>query len=343
MGGAATAFVKLVENSDITLDETSQKFGVIAMQPCAEILSVLKAYELSLWCPFYPWAKDLSQGFTTPLEGAIPFETKQDRVLVLPSKQMDETLYLIASALASLKDGGALYVAAANDAGGNRLKKILAQFGLEGADSHAKNKCKILRARAENIDSAQLEKHIQAGAAQEILDGKFHSRLGLYGWNKADIGSQLLCNNLPSDLHGLGADFGCGYGFISRHILDTNPKVRMLCLIDAERRAIEMATKNITGHASKTRQIWDDLSAPDNLPKNLDFVVMNPPFHSGKDTKSALGISFIKTAHQALKRYGQLYMVANAHLPYEHSLDELFHKSEIIAKANGFKVIRAGK
>ena len=343
MGDAATAFVKLVENGDITLDDARQKFGIIAMQPCAEVLTILSAYELSLWCPFYPWAKGLSQNFTAPLEKTLPFAAKQDSVLVLPSKQMDETLYLIASALASLKDGGALYVAAANDAGGNRLKKILAEFGLTGADSHAKNKCKILHARAENINNAQVEKHMRAGGAQDILDGQFTSQLGLYGWNKADIGSQLLCDNLPHDLHGLGADFGCGYGFISRHILDANHKVRMLCLIDAERRAVEMATKNTVGHASKTRQIWDDLSAPDNLPKNLDFVVMNPPFHSGKDAKAALGISFIKTAHQALKRYGQLYMVANAHLPYEHTLDELFHKSEIIAKANGFKVIRAGK
>lgn len=337
------AFTKLVENGDITLNENPSKFGVVSMQPCAEILSVLSAHDLTLWCPFYPWAKGLSQSFTAPLEQDLPFAARQDSVLVLPSKQMEETLYLIACALTSLTDGGSLYVAAANDAGGNRLKKILAQFGLEGADSHAKNKCKILHARAENIDMAQLDKHIKTGGPQEILDGKFTSQLGLYGWNKADIGSQLLCDSLPTDLHGLGADFGCGYGFISRHILDTSPKVRMLCLIDAERRAVEMATKNTMGHASKTRHIWDDLSAPDNLPKNLDFVVMNPPFHSGKDAKSALGISFIKTAHQALKRYGQLYMVANAHLPYEHTLDELFHKSEIIAKANGFKVIQAGK
>jgi|TARA_R110002126_G_scaffold3263_1_gene18335 16S rRNA (guanine1207-N2)-methyltransferase len=343
MSDAATAFAKLIENGDITLNDEGRSFGVIAMQPCAEILPALNAYELTLWCPFYPWAKGLSQSFTTPLTQELPFTAHQDSVLVLPSKQMDETLYLIACALASLKEGGSLYVAAANDAGGNRLKKILAQFGLDTADSYSKNKCKILHAHVDKTDTAQLESYIKTGAVQEILDGAFVSQLGLYGWNKADIGSQLLCNNLPDDLHGLGADFGCGYGLLSRHILDTSPKVRMLCLIDAEQRALSLAEKNIVGHAAKTRRIWDDLCTPEHLPRNLDFVVMNPPFHNGKDAKSSLGVSFIKSAHQALKRYGQLYMVANAHLPYEHILDELFHKSEIIAKANGFKVIRAGK
>ena len=104
-----------------------------------------------------------------------------------------------------------------------------------------------------------------------------------------------------------------------------------------------MSQANLVGHEAIMHPIWDDLTAPDKLPKNLDFVIMNPPFHSGKGANSAIGIKFIESAHHALKRYGQLYLVANNHLPYERSLEQLFHKHEIIAQKNGFKVICAGK
>jgi 16S rRNA (guanine1207-N2)-methyltransferase len=348
MSDAATALTKLFDSGSLNAPDGDALIGVWATQPCAEIIPYLTkdrshTDNLRLWCPFYPWAKALSQDFTLPLMQEMVCTEELDLALILPAKQKDETAILIASALQSLKKGGQLIIVAANDAGGNRLRKTLEGFGLTIDTVHSKQKCKVVCATIDGFDGEAITAILKTAEPQDILDGQYKSQIGLYGWNKIDIGSALLAEHIPDDLHGLGADFGCGYGFLSRHIIETNPKVKKLCIIDADRRAVELAQVNLAGHESITHPIWGDLTAPDKLPKNLDFVIMNPPFHSGKGANSAIGIKFIESAHHALKRYGQLYIVANNHLPYERSLNELFHKYEIIAQKNGFKVICAGK
>lgn len=344
MSAAAEALLKCIDAGEHPINiEPSGSYGVIAMQDCTPLVSLFHAHNFSLWCPFYPWAKTLSNGFKNELSKNLPFDTRHDAVWVFPSKQKDETLYLIACALASLKEGGQILVAAANDAGGNRLKKILDSFGVCALDSYSKNKCKILTGTRENLNKEQIDNALQSGEQQSILDEQFTSQIGLYGWDKADKGSQLLVEHLPTDLFGRGTDFGCGYGFITRHTLDTNPKVKMLYAIDAEHRALDLAQINCAVHKDKMTPIWDDLSNPDHLPKNLDFVIMNPPFHSGKATDTSIGQNFIKNAHTALKRYGKLYLVANTQLPYETVVSKLFFKHSRLALHNGFKVIYAEK
>ena len=49
----------------------------------------------------------------------------------------------------------------------------------------------------------------------------------------------------PSDLAGHVADFGCGWGYLSRHVLDHCPGIARIDMIDAEHRAIEAARANV--------------------------------------------------------------------------------------------------
>ncbi|MBN8194873.1 methyltransferase, partial [Bacillus sp. NTK074B] len=74
----------------------------------------------------------------------------------------------------------------------------------------------------------------------------------------------------------------------------------------------------------RARFHWADATNP--LKLQLDVVVMNPPFHQGRDANPRLGAQFIRTAAAMLKPSGQLFMVANRHLPYEATLAECFRK-----------------
>ena len=56
----------------------------------------------------------------------------------------------------------------------------------------------------------------------------------------------------------------------------------------------------------------------------IDTVVMNPPFHTSRSADPALGQGFITSAARNLTRNGNLWMVANRHLPYEATLSEMF-------------------
>jgi 16S rRNA (guanine1207-N2)-methyltransferase len=64
-----------------------------------------------------------------------------------------------------------------------------------------------------------VDKSIKRAGEQKILDEQFISRPGVFGWDKADQGSQLLLQHIPRNLSGRGADFGCGYGFLSSAIM----------------------------------------------------------------------------------------------------------------------------
>ena len=169
------------------------------------------------------------------------------------------------------------------------------------------------------------------------------TQAGLYGWNKIDKGSQLLLERLPHDLKGRGADFGCGYGLIARHVLEQNPNVKLMHVMDADARAVEICTDNLAVYKDRVQAKYCDLTRPQDHLRNLDFIVMNPPFHEGKKTDFSIGLGFIKSSAAALSPRGVLYVVANAHLPYEDLLQAEFKTVEKLHEGGGFKVFTAHK
>ena len=71
---------------------------------------------------------------------------------------------------------------------------------------------------------------------------------------------------------------------------------------------------------------------------------MNPPFHlTGKRGIPELGQRFIDVAADALQSRGQLWMVANSHLPYEEVLARRFARVDAVAMQAGFKVLHAAE
>jgi 16S rRNA (guanine1207-N2)-methyltransferase len=76
---------------------------------------------------------------------------------------------------------------------------------------------------------------------------------------------------------------------------------------------------------------------------DLDFVVMNPPFHDGGAEDRALGIAFIEAAARMLAKRGVCWLVANRHLPYEAALAGVFATVTVRAEGGGYKIFEARK
>ncbi len=74
---------------------------------------------------------------------------------------------------------------------------------------------------------------------------------------------------------------------------------------------------------------------------SLDCVVMNPPFHTGRQGEPQLGRAFIEAAANMLSPRGEVWMVANRHLPYETALQKHFRQSAEIGGDNRFKILHA--
>ncbi len=284
---------------------------------------------------FKPFARTLeAQGFAV-----FPnFPDNEFRsVFVLLAKNVVEARYDVARALQALKPGGVIACAGANDAGGRRAVKMLREFGVVDVREISGNKSRAAYGIKGGLNETVRQALIEG--APRLMETGFVSQPGLFAWDKIDKGSVLLAKLLPPDLNGAGADFGCGYGFLSREILKKNPQ--SLACIDADWRAVEVCRKNTVGTKTPVRYLWEDLTKPVAGLSGLDWIVTNPPFHEGKNTDSGIGADFINTAAVALRSGGTLYMVANANLPYEESIRKNFSGSKKIFEGEGFKVLSA--
>jgi 16S rRNA (guanine1207-N2)-methyltransferase len=246
-----------------------------------------------------------------------------------------ERRFTLAHALRALAPGGRLTVLAPNDRGGNRLAKELAEFGC-AVDRVSRRHHRICTAvRPDRLSG--LDEAIAAGAVQVPPALGLWSQPGIFSWDRPDNGSRMLIRHLPS-LKGIGADLGCGVGLLSLATLES-PVLQRITLVDIDRRAIDAARRNVVDQRAEFT--WGDVRQGMHDIQDLDFVVMNPPFHDGGAEDRTLGEAFIRRAAALLKPGGACWLVANRHLPYEANLKASFSKLRQVEQSNGFKIYEA--
>ncbi|MEW6599189.1 MAG: class I SAM-dependent methyltransferase [Pseudomonadota bacterium] len=268
------------------------------------------------------------------LEDVAP-ESLTGAVIAAPPGAV-ERRYVLALALRALKPGASLIALAPKDKGGSRLRKELEGFGCtveESARQHHRI-CHVKRPeRLSGLDVA-----LAAGGAQFVDALGLWTQPGVFSWDRPDPGSRLLRAALPP-LAGRGADLGCGVGYLAKAVLES-ANVTRLELIDIDRRAVDAARRNLAD--ARCEFHWADVRHAPAM-ADLDFVVMNPPFHDAGQEDKSLGQAFIRRSHQLLRKGGVVWLVANRHLPYEGVLGELFSTVTVKGEAEGFKIFEARK
>ncbi|MHB2209951.1 class I SAM-dependent methyltransferase [Methylobacterium sp. CM6257] len=246
-----------------------------------------------------------------------------------------ERRYVLAQMLRALGTGGRMIALAPKDRGGTRLAKELITFGCAAADRPRRHH-RICTAERPPEPSGIAEA-IDEGGPRHVDNLALCTQPGIFSWDRLDPGTALLLANLPV-LKGCGADFGCGLGILSRAVL-ASESVAAMTLIEIDRRAVEMARRNVAD--PRATVLWADVRTPGVVPSQLDFVVTNPPFHEGGAEDQSLGRTFIARAAEVLRPGGVLWLVANAHLPYEGPLRVAFRTVAVTVQANGFRVYEA--
>ena len=292
--------------------------------------------EIVGWQPFRPAAMKWEKAGLSLVEKP---QGKWPLVMILPGKSRDESLSWFAMARDHLEPGGRILVSMPNTAGAGRFEKEFAKaFG--APISIQKNKCRAFSSiENEAWDESLIAKWRQLGELR-IVSG-YRVQAGIFSCDHIDSGSQLLVDHLPAWLHGNVADLGAGWGFLSDLVLDRCPNIRKIDLYEADARALDCARINLARHDREIGYHWHDVTT--GIPAIYDGILTNPPFHIGQTTDVNLGRMFLTVSHAALKKGGNLLLVANRQLPYEAVLDSLGMTWRKIAGDKTFKVISATK
>lgn len=286
---------------------------------------------------FKPWADALAHDrwqVVDEASGHFPL------VMLLAPRQRSESRALLARAVSLASGGGRVLACAANKEGARAMQDDLSQLA-GPVQVLSKHHCRAAWTAplAGPVDQALHAQWLALDEARPILDGRFHSRPGLFAWDRIDAGSALLARHLPKALAGRGADLGAGWGYLASEVLAQCPGVGALDLFEAEARALDLARRNLAQARVPVAFHWHDVAT--GVPGTYDFIVSNPPFHQGRADLPGLGQAFIAAAAAALRPGGRLLLVANRHLPYEATLAQGFAQVHCLAEAQGFKVIDA--
>mgnify|MGYP005850687391 CR=1 FL=1 len=269
------------------------------------------------------------QGYAT---GVVPSPGGFAAAVVCVPRAKAEARALVAIAAGVVAPGGPIAVDGRKSDGiDSLLRDLRAKVALGEALAKAHGKIAVFA----NPGPGALADWAE-GPPRRLPEG-FVTRPAAFSADGIDPGSAALAAALPGKLPARVADLGAGWGYLAAEVLKRED-VDEVHLVEAEHDALEAARVNIGD--PRARFHWADATrfTPD---VRFGAVVMNPPFHSGREADPGLGRAFIAAAARMLLPSGTLWMVANRHLPYERTLAGLFREVVELPGPPAYKLCRA--
>ncbi|QIE45914.1 class I SAM-dependent methyltransferase [Pseudohalocynthiibacter aestuariivivens] len=316
--------LSLSQESGLTLSDAA-RIAVFAPRAGMD-LSPLEADQCHLITGMRPDFEDFeARGFRCDV---MP-EGRYDAAVVMIPRAKAEARALIALA-ASVTDGPVVVDGTKTDGIESALKDMRKRAAVSGPINKAHGKLFWFDASA-----ADLADWVPAAPAP--VEAGFMTAPGVFSADGIDPASRYLAEHLPQQIGAHVVDLGAGWGYLSSRVLERE-KIARVDLVEANHAALECARRNVTDERAQFH--WADALRwqPDTRP---DAVIMNPPFHIGRDADPKLGAAFIAASAAMLKPQGQLWLVANRHLPYERDLVGTFAECSEVAGDTKFKLLHA--
>ncbi|HAS61951.1 MAG TPA: 16S rRNA (guanine(1207)-N(2))-methyltransferase RsmC [Vibrio sp.] len=266
--------------------------------------------------------------------------TQADLLLLYWPKAKAEAEYLLSMLMAKLGNGTEIVVVGENRSGVKSVEKMFKAYGLINKYDSAR-RCSFYWGQCtQTVEPFNLQdwfKTYNVSYQQHNLTIK--SLPGVFSHGEFDIGSQLLLDTLPN-LQDKVLDFGCGAGVIGSVMAILNPGIELeMCDISAL--AIESSKATLAANNLQGRVFASDVYS--DCAQDYQFIISNPPFHSGLDTSYSATEMLLAHAPKQLSSSGELLIVANSFLKYPPIIEQAFGNCDTLNKTSKFAIYYAKK
>ena len=272
--------------------------------------------------------------------------TKFDAVVIYFPKTKLRFDYYLSMVSKHLNSGAVIYVVGEKKGGVKGCAKVLETYCNDTAKLDSARHCMLFAASYNDyvcnktLDDWFSKTDVTIEIDQQSVSLKLLALPGVFSANTLDNGTQLLLNTM-TEVTGHGLDFGCGCGVISAALAK-----RYDCsftAVDVDALAVASSNKTFVENDVKANAISSNgLSAIISSGDKYNFIVTNPPFHTGTKTDYTITEQLISQAPKLLKRKYQFWMVANSFLPYPELIKRHLKVVEIKNKNKRFNIYYTG-
>ncbi|MGD2129804.1 MAG: methyltransferase [Lysobacterales bacterium] len=162
---------------------------------------------------------------------------------------------------------------------------------------------------------------------------------GVFAHGRLDRGTALLLEALETlRPEGKVLDFACGAGVIGLCLLARDPGLRM-GFSDSSSLALESCRRSLDANGLEAEVMPSD--GLTEVVGVFDWIVTNPPFHSGVWDNREVAHRFVREAGTVLVGRGRILVVYNRHLPYFHWLREHYSSVRTVVEDREYYVVEA--
>jgi len=265
-----------------------------------------------------------------------------DRVFFRIAKEKPLVHHIINSAAQLLKSGGQLLLSGGKQQGIKTYAKNAGRClgSKEQVKKHGKDYLAIITREACEATLLDDKQYHQLRTFAEINQQPLYSKPGQYGWDKIDLGSQLLAEQLKSIMPykrpNTILDLGCGYGYLASMAHQQFPEANITAT-DNNAAALLACAKNFDIQGIEGEVVPDNCAS--KLSGRYKLILCNPPFHQGFDVERDLTEQFVLAARRLCHKNGTVLFVVNVFIPIERLGLESFSKVDILSNSGKFKVV----
>jgi len=261
-----------------------------------------------------------------------------DLVIVILPKEKALTALLMSNLASQIKPGTPLLLVGHKDTGIKSQLKCKHPGWAPFQKLASGNHCQLLYTQLEqqqswSADDQKISYLIDTPGGQLPIT----AYPGVFSPDRLDPGTRMLLTNLPDSIRGKVLDFGCGTGVISLWLLMHYENLQ-LTASDVNPLAIAAAKQTLSGFDQASFTLSDGLS---DVTGRFDWIITNPPFHTGKNTDYSITRNFVEALPQHLQTDGKVILVANSFLPYQQWLNDHFRNVNVIQRDNRFTLYQA--